>query len=585
MAGMLSKGGIPERTAICATVRPFRDGNDDTANIQDAIEGCPEGEVVQLTEGVFTIPDGSFVHVDRAVTLRGAGAGVTVLQRTDGAQMEPGPCCGASPTPIVLMGWSRFFVETGNSVELTADAAKGAYSIRVSDASQFAVGQIVLLDEISGAGWQPDASGASTSVWASPDYRVTWKKHNPSIPGDDFDSRTYPYQSGTNGSQYSRLDRVTNEMKEITSISGNTITFSSPMTISYRVSHAAHVSAYVVNRIPVAHVFNAGLENLSTQNGDDGGIQFLVCAYCWAKGVENSIWTGAGIRFIHSFRNELGDFYNHDATYSRPGGGAYAIAIDWGSSEILVENGISVKANKVMVARAAGAGSVIGYNYADIGFIDYIEGWIEIGLNGSHFVGPHHILFEGNYAFNADSDNTHGASIYMTYFINQLRGMRSPFVNPYDGSTINDAVGGGPLRSAATQAYSYWFSFIGNVLGASGQMSGWKYEGDLTNGQADIWAPGWGYANAAGVWLTDRQMTSSTFPGHMIRDGNFDWVTASQKWHETPAGFAIPNSLYRTSKPAFFGNNPWPWVNPTTGAVGILPAKSRFDVGMPNYVP
>ena len=43
--------------------------------------------------------------------------------------------------------------------------------------------------------------------------------------------------------------------------------------------------------------------------------------------------------------------------------------------------------------------------------------------------------------------------------------------------------------------------------------------------------------------------------------------------------FAIPNSMYLTSKPAFFGSNPWPWVDPTTGTTYTLPAKARYDAG------
>jgi hypothetical protein len=43
--------------------------------------------------------------------------------------------------------------------------------------------------------------------------------------------------------------------------------------------------------------------------------------------------------------------------------------------------------------------------------------------------------------------------------------------------------------------------------------------------------------------------------------------------------------LYLSSKPAFFGSNPWPWVDPTTGTVQTLPAKARFDAGTPNQVP
>jgi hypothetical protein len=71
----------------------------------------------------------------------------------------------------------------------------------------------------------------------------------------------------------------------------------------------------------------------------------------------------------------------------------------------------------------------------------------------------------------------------------------------------------------------------------------------------------------------------------VIRDGNYDFLTNSQRWHNTPGGFTIPNSMYLTSTPAFFGSNPWPWVDPTTGTTYTLPAKARYDAGTPNQVP
>jgi hypothetical protein len=141
---------------------------------------------------------------------------------------------------------------------------------------------------------------------------------------------------------------------------------------------------------------------------------------------------------------------------AQPGGGAYAISLSFGTSEVLIEDGISVRANKVITARCAGAGSVVGYNYMDMGYINYNGAWVEIGLNASHMVGPHHVLFEGNYGFNADSDNTHGNSIYHTFFRNHLRGVRAPFTNqdpsaasnPQGSPTIDDAnqSGNGPKR-------------------------------------------------------------------------------------------------------------------------------------------
>ena len=530
--------------------------------------------------------------LNRGVTLRGAGAGTTILQRTNGAQPEPKQATGPNPTPIIIIGPARWGLtwnvdgNKGNSVNLTADSAANSTSVTLNCggncASKFSVGQVVLLDETSGAGWVTEPTGAAKQVWAAPDYRVVWKKRNPPL-ADDFSATQYPYQPGTNGDQYSRLDRVTNELKQIASISGNTITFNSPLTISYRVSHAAQVT-WVTNADTgpaVPFVTYAGLEAASVRNGDDSNIRFVACAYCWVKNVENSVWTGLGIGFWACFRCEAREVHSHDAAYSQPGGGAYAIALDFASSEVLVEDSISVRTDKVVVARAAGAGSVVAYNYMDDGFIDYSENWIEIGLNASHFVGSHHVLFEGNYAFNADSDNTHGASTYMTYFRNWLRGVRHSFVNPSTGHTIDDATqqGNGPRRTAATQAYSYWFTYIGNVLGASGQMSGWVYQGDLTAGPA-IWAPGWGEADQNGTWHADPQVINTSFPGYLIREGNWDWLTSSQKWDAATS--TIPNSLYLSSAPDFFGSNQWPWVDPTSGKVYTLPAKARFDAGTPN---
>jgi hypothetical protein len=62
-------------------------------------------------------------------------------------------------------------------------------------------------------------------------------------------------------SWFSRTNRPTNEMKEIASVSGNTITFTSPLTIGYRVSHSAQLTRY--SPPYSVHVTNAGVENLS----------------------------------------------------------------------------------------------------------------------------------------------------------------------------------------------------------------------------------------------------------------------------------------------------------------------------------
>src|SRR3954453_10372255 len=103
MAGMLSVGGIPQRSTVCATVSPRGGGSDDTTTIQNAIEACPIGQVVRLTAGTFTISEGNFILANRGITLRGAGPGSTILQRSGGAVMNQEQP-GNNPSPIVIVG-------------------------------------------------------------------------------------------------------------------------------------------------------------------------------------------------------------------------------------------------------------------------------------------------------------------------------------------------------------------------------------------------------------------------------------------------------------------------------------------------
>ena len=258
-----------------------------------------------------------------------------------------------------------------------------------------------------------------------------------------------------------------------------------------------------------------------------------------------------------------------------PGGGGYALSFGNGSSEALIESNTMSDVNKVMVFRSSGAGSVVGYNYADDGWIYGTEGWVEVGLNASHMTGSHHVLFEGNYSFNADSDYTHGNAIYLTFFRNWLSGQRRSF---------NDT---GNVRVVGLAYGSWWHSFVGNVLGRGGQMSGWHYtdpamscdaSGNNCTGNNRGWSDPsiWKLGYDPIRWgMHPDPKTLST----VIRDGNYDFLTNSQKWHNTTAGFAMPDSLYLKAKPSFFGSNPWPWVNPTNGSLAILPAKARFDNG------
>ena len=74
-AGLQSVGGIPDRTTVCATVNPLGGGQDDFTDIQNAINKCPAGDVVQLGAGAFTVHLADLpIQISTGIVLRGTGS-------------------------------------------------------------------------------------------------------------------------------------------------------------------------------------------------------------------------------------------------------------------------------------------------------------------------------------------------------------------------------------------------------------------------------------------------------------------------------------------------------------------------------
>ena len=576
--GLMSVGGIPNRTNIYTTVQASTYGNgaqDASVGIQAAIDACPAGQVVKLSAGTFTV--NNYLLINKGITLRGNGPGSTILQKTNGAKPRTSPMQPVDPgtysydaQPVIIIGPNRWpKMDETTSQNLTADCSQGGNSLTVANSAGFAAGQFVLVDELSGASWQSTPTGfpSNAKVWKGD--RVAWNMHLPMQQWQDdnsFSDATGPYDmNGTTRtlpnamSWFSRTDRPTCEIKEVASVNGNTITFTTPLHIGYRTSHTAQLTRYTGSNV---HVKNAGVEDFTVLGGADGQVRFEAAAYCWAKNIENTQWIGEGFAVDNSFRIEIRDSYIHDGSWPEPGGAGYAISFADAASEILVENNISINTCKVMVVRSCGAGSVFGYNYTDDSWDFDNPTWVEVGINASHMAGPHHVLFEGNYSPNADNDYTHGNSIYLTFFRNWLSGQRKSFTDAGNVRAIGAAYG------------SWWFSFIANVLGRQGQMSGWVYEDPAMAGNNANWRDQviWklGYDPERWDMYADPQTLSTA-----IRHGNFDYVTNSVKWDSTISDHTLPNSLYLTSKPAFFGCRTWPWVQPESDHQVVFSACQR----------
>jgi hypothetical protein len=109
-------------------------------------------------------------------------------------------------------------------------------------------------------------------------------------------------------------------------------------------------------------------------------------------------------------------------------------------------------------------------------------------------------------------------------------------------------------------------------------MTGWIYDdpsdwsyggGSAWSGTSHVWKLG--YDPQHWDQAADPQVRST-----VLRDGNFDFLTNAVHWDRAPR--ALPSSLYLQAKPAFFGDERWPWVDPTAPTkLYALPARQRYE--------
>ena len=132
-----------------------------------------------------------------------------------------------------------------------------------------------------------------------------------------------------------------------------------------RPEKAAQLTRYT-GRACDARSLSAGVEDSTLTGGSEGNLSFSAAAYSWAKNIECT-----GVRAIHvsiprtRFDSRFATPISMTRFHPYPGGGGYALSLPARHGpKSLIENNIIMGANKVMVVRSAGAGSVVGYNYA-----------------------------------------------------------------------------------------------------------------------------------------------------------------------------------------------------------------------------
>jgi len=144
-------GGIPNRTTVCKAVSPSGHVNDDDMNaIDNAIASCPEGQVVKLGSGTFTITNGITFGTKNNVTLRGAGPDQTTLKFTSVGRHKcggGGSIClwGNNGTPTGPASYPGSHVWKGTTS--VGVYSQGATTLILDSVSGLSVGQIIIPDQ------------------------------------------------------------------------------------------------------------------------------------------------------------------------------------------------------------------------------------------------------------------------------------------------------------------------------------------------------------------------------------------------------------------------------------------------------
>jgi hypothetical protein len=533
-------GGIPNRATVCSAIA----AGATQATIQGALDACKPGQVVLLAAGSYEIDGGLTIPSD--VVLRGAGPKRTILNaRGSGSGfIRFGP--GATPS-------------ADDSIAITAGATAKSTRITLADASDIEIGSHLMVTQLNDPSYVSITTNNGTCTWC--DGGIGW--------------------NGT---------RVQGQIVEVTAIDGNTVSISPGLYIAY-------------SRTPLATpvdmgASNAGVEDLQVYMNDTGyTANFLMdgAATSWIRNVESNYTDGDHAQLHWGYRNEIRDSYFHDAFAHSAGRTDADIFIADKTSGTLVENNVLRRLHQSIMLNWGAAGNVIAYNYVDNNFDSTGRDTLFGGLN-VHGAHPMFNLWEGNMAPKLDADYFWGSSSHNTAFRNWFKGV-AMIHGPFTGRGAEQAAAGywasQALAAVDLSQTTRFYSLVGNVIGSERQKAMGKWTPMVVARQArsyyttnNPYGYTFGYANL-GDGGGDSKDNDAAYATAIVH-GDFDFVKGVFTWNSSIAVQDLPNSFYRTAKPAWFGALPWPAFGPAPGApttalAGTIPAKACYDLGkMPN---
>jgi len=552
-------GGIPSNYTQCGSTIA---AGASATTINAALAACGTNQYVQLSAGTYNLTN--TINISNSnVALNGAGMGSTIINSTAGTAVFIG-------NNNWYNDWQNAANESARHVDWVGGFAQGSTTITVSSVGDLQVGEMIYMDmkNDSNVNYTGSCNGPVAGLYSS--------VSQPNIGADRW--------------QY--------QMNRVTAIRGNTITLSEPVYMpNYQAGYTAGLDPQIwwYGSQPVV---NSGAQNLTINaNGAANSSTGITLQNMYGGWVNNVEVTNVryGVTFSASDRSQMEDTYVHDTLGTTDtnaiNNDVYLVQVI-ASSGLLLENNISSGGNWMMMGLS---GSVIAYNYLQQA---NPSGSYSSGGLWFHGANPTMDLFEGNNAPGLWLQDCWGSSEYTTVLRNRFSGL-----DTVPGFTINANV------QAIDVGYMHRYaSVIGNVLGTVGYNT-WYDDGPIGsvchdgeyNAEGQYIA---GYAPGSLSWVTDYTPVARVYSVGLYGDtcdATYDsltrstlvkavnWVSATDGLPSGTTGGIVldsyqesdlPNSLYLTSKPDFFGNLPWPAYDPTNSS-NSTNSVTAFETAIP----
>jgi hypothetical protein len=529
-------GGIPTNRnhLIDVTQAPYNANNTGAANaspaIQNAINAAASGDVIYLPAGTYKIGDRLWPKA--GTTIRGHGWD-TILDMGSGADF------------LFRGNESRT-----NACTISGDVAKGTSTLTVSSSSGLAVGNLIRI-------WQDSdiTTPLIMSVWGQ---------------------STEPAQS------------------QWTMVTGKPD--GTHVTISPALIFDLHASFHPAIYKSLGVITGAGLENLKLDgtNKTTGGamVQMWAASGCWLYNVWSYKGYGYHMVLDYGAQNEIRHCRIELAHTVGPNNSG--LKIDASSSLLIVDNILldlfpAVEINGGVVAGDGGtSGIVVAYNFVR-GCPTGSPELVGYGIDDNHGAFTQYQLFEGNVCEKLIADAYYGGSNGHTALRNWFFGIDPDPARTSDVSCVR------------LGRFSRDWNIVGNLLGMRGytftvdagtsanytthyiyqlgypNSSNDGYSGTAQPSRGDWWA-NWGTGpGPSGFQELDLDVRATT-----LIKGNYNTQDAGIPASESLGDATLPNSLFLSSKPSWFGDLAWPAFDPNSPNMNFdaIPAGYRYVHGV-----